>query len=304
MVNAFRVLLLANLMALFDNDFLTKLEYLSIISRKVFRGQLMAQRRTMQMGSGIEFADHRQYTAGDDFRYLDWNLYARHGELLLKRFQEEEDLHVYLLLDCSKSMAAGDPAKFDLARQITAALAYIALADLDRISVYAFANGVLNHFPLTRGKARILSLMKFLESLKPDGEGTNMSELPREFVLRAPRRGLALMLSDMYDPNGFRHGLDVLRHHKFEPHVIQIHHPAEANPKMLGDVELLDVETGDLRKITITEKHLKNYREVYERFLQSIRDYCSTYGIGCTITDNNITFDKLVLDMMRATGLG
>ncbi|MFY9255307.1 MAG: DUF58 domain-containing protein [Fuerstiella sp.] len=290
-------------MALFDKDFLTKLEYLSIVSRKVFRGQLMAQRRTMQLGSGIEFADHRQYTAGDDFRYLDWNLYARHGELLLKRFQEEEDLHVYLLLDCSKSMASGDPQKFDLARQVTAALAYIALSDLDRISVYAFANGVLNHFPLTRGKARILSLMKFLEELRADGEGTNMSELTREFVLRAPRRGLALMLSDMYDPSGFRKGLDVLRHHKFEPHVIQIHHPAEANPKLLGDVELHDIETDDLRKMTITEKHLRNYRDVYERFLQSIRDYCSTYGMGCTITDNSITFDQLVLNMMRATGI-
>ena len=74
-------------MALFDNDFLTKLEYLSIVSRKVFQGQLMAQRRTMQLGTGVEFADHRQYVPGDDFRYLDWNLYARHDELLLKRFQ-------------------------------------------------------------------------------------------------------------------------------------------------------------------------------------------------------------------------
>ena len=111
------------------------------------------------------------------------------------------------------------------------------------------------------------------------------------------------MLSDMYDPSGFRKGLDVLRHHKFEPHVIQIHHPAEANHKLQGDVELHDIETDDLRKMTITEKHLRNYRDVYERFLQSIRDYCSTYGMGCTITDNSITFDQLVLNMMRATGI-
>lgn len=264
----------------------------------------MAQRRTKQMGSGIEFADHRQYTAGDDFRYLDWNLYARHDELLLKRFQEEEDLHVYMLLDCSKSMASGEAGKFDLARQVTAALAYIALADLDRISVYAFADGVLNHFPLTRGKARILSLMQFLEQLSADGEATNMTQLTREFVMRAPRQGLALMLSDMYDPDGYRKALDVLRHHKYEPHVIQIHTKAEANPKLLGDVELQDVESNDTRKITITERHLKNYKSVYEKFQTSIREYCSRYGMGCTITDTDITFDQLVLDMMRATGLG
>src|SRR5918992_5978714 len=123
---------------LFDSDFLKKLEYLSLVSRRVFRGSILAQRRTMQLGGGIEFADHRQYAPGDDFRYLDWNVYARHGELLLKRFQEEEDLHVYFLLDCSRSMAYGEPSKFDLARQVTAALAYIALADLDRVAVAAF----------------------------------------------------------------------------------------------------------------------------------------------------------------------
>ena len=88
-------------MTLLDADFLKKLEYLSLVSRRVFRGQLLAQRRTMQTGGGIEFADHREYTSGDDFRYLDWNVFARHGELLLKRFQQEEDLHVYLFVDCS-----------------------------------------------------------------------------------------------------------------------------------------------------------------------------------------------------------
>ena len=289
-------------MALFDNDFLTKLEYLSIVSRKVFRGQLMAQRRTMQMGSGIEFADHRQYSPGDDFRYLDWNLYARHNELLLKRFQEEEDLHVYLLLDCSRSMAIGGTAKFDLARQVTAALAYIALADLDRISVFAFADGILKHFPLTRGKSRILSLLEFLTDLDADGEATSLTELSRHFTQRAPRRGLALVLSDFYDPAGFRKGLDILRHHKYEPHLIQFHNPSEANPQMLGDVELQDIESSDIRRITITEKHLRTYRGVFETFLTTLRQYCSNYGMGCTITDTDITFDKLVLNMMRASG--
>src|SRR5687767_4404535 len=159
-------------MPLFDSDFLKKLEYLSLVSRRVFRGSILAQRRTMQLGGGIEFADHRQYTPGDDFRYLDWNVYARHGDLLLKRFQEEEDLHVYFLLDCSKSMDFGEPSKFDFARQITAALAYIALADLDRITVVAFSDEIVADFPLTRGKARILALLKFLEDLQPQGTQT------------------------------------------------------------------------------------------------------------------------------------
>ena len=289
-------------MALFGKDFLTKLEYLSIVSRRVFQGQLMAQRRTRQTGSGIEFADHRQYTQGDDFRYLDWNLYARHGELLLKRFQEEEDLHVYFLLDCSRSMSTGTPAKFDLARQVAAALAYVALADLDRIAVFAFANNVTNHFPLTRGKARILSLMHFLERLPADGEGTNLAQLVQEFVTSVPRRGLAIVLSDLYDPRGFQKGLDLLRHHKFEAHVIQFFDKNEAEPKLLGDVELFDMETNELRTMTVTESRLKDYRVNYQAFMKSVRDYCKHYGIDHTVTDMEATFDQLVMSMMKASG--
>ncbi len=176
-------------MALFDSDFLKKLEYLSLVSRRVFRGQLLAQRRTMQLGGGIEFADHREYTPGDDFRYLDWNVYARHGELLLKRFQEEEDLHVYLLLDCSRSMSFGDPPKFDYVRQVGAALAYIALADLDRVAVVAFAGEVVADFPLTRGKARILSLLKFLENLEPQGAATDLAQGRTELRPSRPAPG-------------------------------------------------------------------------------------------------------------------
>src|SRR6516165_10685510 len=164
-------------MPLFDSDFLKKLEYLSLVSKRLFRGTLLAQRRTMQLGGGIEFADHREYTPGDDFRYLDWNLYARHDELLLKRFQEEEDLHVYFLLDCSRSMAFGERPKFDFARQVTAALAYIALADLDRVAIVAFAADIVADLPLTRGKGRILALLKFLEDLRPQGTDTNLGRV-------------------------------------------------------------------------------------------------------------------------------
>src|SRR5262245_55249090 len=183
-------------MPLFDSEFLKKLEYLSLVSKRVFRGSLMAQRRTMQMGGGIEFADHREYTPGDDFRYIDWNLFARHDDLLLKRFQEEEDLHVYLLLDCSRSMAFGRPPKFDFARQVTAALAYIALADLDRIAVVGFADDIVADFPLTRGKGRILALLKFLENLPAQGTDTNLTRVATGFVHRNQRRGLAIAISD------------------------------------------------------------------------------------------------------------
>lgn len=290
-------------MALFDSDFLKKLEYLSLISKRVFRGSLMAQRRTMQMGAGIEFADHREYTPGDDFRYLDWNLYARLDELLLKRFQEEEDLHVYFLLDASRSMAFGDPPKFDFARQVAAALAYIALADLDRIAVVAFANDIMADFPLTRGKGRILALLKFLEGLEPSGEETNLERVATGFIHREQRRGLVVVISDLYDPSGFERGLDLLRHRRYEPHVVQVYDKYEREPAdMLGDVEMWDVESGLSRKVTVTEKNMKQYRQLFEEFQTSVQEYCNRYGLGCTRTSTEIPFDQLILRMMRQAG--
>ncbi|HLN32076.1 MAG TPA: DUF58 domain-containing protein [Gemmataceae bacterium] len=290
-------------MPLFDSDFLKKLEYLSLISKRVFRGSLMAQRRTMQKGAGIEFADHREYTPGDDFRYLDWNLFARLDELLLKRFQEEEDLHVYFLLDASRSMAFGDPPKFDFARQVAAALAYIALADLDRIAVVAFANDIMADFPLTRGKGRILALLKFLEGLIPSGEDTSLERVATGFVHREQRRGLVVVLSDLYDTAGFERGLDILRHRRYEPHLVQIYDKYEKEPDgMLGDLEMWDVESGAARKVTVTEKNLRQYRLLFDDFQTSVQRYCNRYGLGCTRTSTEIPFDQLILRMMRQAG--
>ncbi len=290
-------------MSLFDSDFLKKLEYLSLVSRRVFRGRLLAQRRTKQLGGGIEFADHREYAAGDDLRYLDWNVYAKFGDLLLKRFQEEEDLHVYILLDASKSMDCGTPNKFDYARRIAAALAYIALADLDRVSIMAYADKPLDVLPLTRGKDRVLSILKFLENTKTAGAATDLATVAKSLVNRAQRTGLVVIISDLYDQAGFRAGVDLLRHRRFEPHVIQIHTVEEANPTFLGDIELDEVETGQRRKITVTERKLKQYNQLFHEFLTSIETYCKTYSLSCTRSTTDLPFDELIMRMMRASGI-
>ena len=289
---------------LFPADFLTRLEYLSIVSKRVFRGQLLAQRRTMQMGSGIEFSEHREYTTGDDLRYLDWNIYARHGDLLLKRFQEEQDLHVYLLLDCSRSMAFGSPAKFDLARHLAAALAYIALSDLDRIAIIAYADGVVAELPVTRGKARILPLMKFLTDLSTSGADTDLGKAVQGLVHRGTRSGLAIVISDLFDEHGFQRGLDQLRYHRFDTHVIQLHDPKEADPELLGDAELVDIETGTARKVTISERSLKTYKKLFADHQTAVRDYCHTYSMSCTQSPTTVPFDELILRMMRQSGAG
>src|SRR5262245_28423991 len=136
---------------LFDDEFQRKLEMLALVSRRVFAGRLRAERRTKKKGSGVEFADHRDYVEGDDFRSVDWNVYQRFGKLLVRLYEEEEDLSIYFLVDCSSSMGFGNGKKFDQARRIVAALAYVGLANLDRVTIVAVTDQMVTRMPTTRG---------------------------------------------------------------------------------------------------------------------------------------------------------
>src|SRR2546427_3635472 len=155
---------------IFDDEFMKKLEYLNIISKRLFPGQLRADRRTRTRGTGLEFADYRAYVAGDDFRHLDWKAYLRLNRLILKLFEEEADLPIYFFLDSSQSMSCRDPSKLDYARRVCAALCYIGLANLDRVNVISFADGVKNEMPPQRGKGRIFKIFRFLMQITPGGE--------------------------------------------------------------------------------------------------------------------------------------
>ncbi len=288
---------------MFDSAFLQRLEYLSLSSQRLFQGQLLAQRRTRRSGGGVEFAEHREYVQGDDLRHLDWQVYARHGDLLLKRFQEEEDLHVYILLDASKSMDVGRPHKFTYARQLAAALAYIALADLDRVSIVPYDQRPRNSLPLMRGKNNVLGLLRYLENLQTGGARTDLEAVVREFGRRAPRTGLVLLISDLFDQDGFRAGIDRLRHLQFEPHVIQIHTQEEASPQRLGDVELEDIETGQRQTLTVNEAVLRRYRARFAAFVEDIEGYCRRYGLSHTRTTTDVPYDQALLQMMRTSGV-
>ena len=225
---------------LFDEEFQRRLEVLAIVSRRLVAGRTRAERRSRKTGSGIEFADHRLYEPGDDFRYLDWNLYARTGRLLLRLYEEEEDLSVYVLLDVSRSMGFGaGTTKLAYAKKLAAALGYIALANLDRVSLLTFSDEMGDRLPPTRGKANIFKAFRFLRPLRADGR-TGTARALETFVAQNKRRGVAILISDLYDPEGFEGGINTLRYHKFEPYVIQVFAPEEVHPPLHGDVRLVD----------------------------------------------------------------
>ncbi|MSP17334.1 MAG: DUF58 domain-containing protein [Myxococcales bacterium] len=262
---------------------------------------MRAERRSKKLGAGIEFADHRQYSAGDDIRYLDWNVYGRMGRLLLRLFEEEEDLSIYLLVDCSKSMAIGTPSKLDHARRIVAALAYLGLANLDRVSIVPFADELRPRMEPARGKGRIFKTLEFLRAVEPGGP-TRIGPCLTRFVHQAKRRGLAVVISDFYDPVGWEEGLNALRHHGHETYAIQVYDEREANPALHGDLTLVDCETGETRDVTISRSLLASYREEYARYCAELEKFCASKGVPCFRAPTDLAFDELVLRVFRAGG--
>jgi uncharacterized protein (DUF58 family) len=288
--------------ALFDDRFLKTLEHLHMVSRKVFAGNLRAERRTRKVGSGIEFADHRTYARGDDFRYIDWNLYGRLDKLLLRLFEEEEDLHIYILVDVSDSMAIGTPLpKLHYAMQVGAALTYVGLANLDRVAVIPFAGKLIGRLPPSRGKNRIFRVFEFLRSCEIGGQ-TDLAECMKTFVGQNKRRGLAVLISDFYDPVGFEQGLNTLRYNKFEPFVLQVYDQREAEPQLHGDLALVDCETGDTREVTVSRSLLEAYQREHERYCKELEAYCTRYAMAFFRTHTGIPFNELVLQIFRSGG--
>jgi uncharacterized protein (DUF58 family) len=286
---------------LFDDAFQRRLEYLAIVARKVFAGRMRAERRTKKSGSGVEFADHRDYVPGDDFRYLDWNVYRRLGRLLVRLYEEEEDLSIYIVVDCSASMAFGGGEKLAYAKRLAAALAYIGLSNLDRVAVLGATDRIVKRIPSSRGKARIFTVLSLLRSLEAAGT-TDLGEALRTFAAEYKRRGVVVLLSDLFDPNGFERGINVLRYAKFEPLVIHVVDENDARPRVSGDVRVYDCETGDERDVTVTPKLLEQVRRAHGGYLAEIKRFCTERQVTYVAADVSVPFDDLVLSVLRRGG--
>ena len=286
---------------LFDDEFQRKLDYLAMVSRRVFSGAMRAERRTKKTGSGVEFADHRDYAAGDDFRYLDWHAYERFDRLLIRLYEEEEDLSIYFIVDNSSSMAFGDGEKLRPAKRLCAALAYVGLANLDRIAIVSATDEISGRMQPTRGKARIFRIFRFLRDVKAAGP-PDLGDAMKTFVAQHKRRGLAVLISDLYDPAGFERGINVLRYNKFEPFVLHVVDPREGKPDLKGDVRVYDCESGEEREVTVTAKVLERYGKAYEEYLEEVRRFCTSRQVSYFRADVTVPFDELILRVFRRGG--
>ena len=280
----------------FDDEFLKKLEYLHVVSKRAFAGQNRADRLTPKRGRGLEFADHRPYAPGDDFRHIDWKAYKRLNRLLLRLFDEERDLPIYLMLDVSRSMA--EPAKFDMARRVAAALCYIGLVHLDRLTILPFDLGLGAESSPGRGKGRIFRVFELLERLEADGR-TNLRESFKEFASRPRQLGLTVVISDFLDPSGFETGLKILRTIGHDVFVVHIASAGDRDAGAFGDLRFVDVETGELREIDVTPRLAKAYERAWLAHAAELARFCGRYDIGYVRADTERPFEEIVLKAFR-----
>ncbi|MHC4799869.1 MAG: DUF58 domain-containing protein, partial [Planctomycetota bacterium] len=286
---------------LLDPEFMNRLERLDIVSRKIFIGRMKGERRSKRKGQSAEFADYRNYAVGDDLRFLDWNIFARLEKLFIKLFFEEEDMHVNVLIDTSKSMDFGKPEKARYAKQIAAAIAYIGLVNYNRVSLVAYSDRYGPEMAGVRGRRMIHQVLAYLGDLQSAGIG-NMTAAFKRFAIRHPQPGVLLVISDFMDKGGYEAGLRYLIGRKYDTYVIQVLSPEEIEPSLAGDLRLRDVEDDDIAEITVSRALINRYKQNLNTYCQYLRDFCSRRDVNYLFTSTSVPFDQLVMTYLRKRG--
>lgn len=304
--------------SLLDPAFLRKLERLRIQARRTFPGTMRGERRSTRRGASVEFRDFRKYEAGDDFRHIDWSIFARLERLMLRQFVEEEDVRIDILIDQSRSMHFGQPiTKFDFARRAAAVLAFLAIGSLDRVGVATFDSTLRSRIRAVRGRGHLHAVLAFLAGLSAENHSLDVMdqtareagvELGRELdsvtdlsaVIRTYQRsnlrpGILFLISDFLDIGDFRLEMKLLNRRGFDLNLIQVLAPEEMHPEVTGDLMLVDSESGQAREATINERVLAAYRSTLSVYTDSLESFCRTNGIGYTRMSTDDSFEDLLL---------
>jgi len=295
--------------ALLTPELLRRLEQFQLLAARRAKSSAKGERRSKARGQSVEFADYRNYSHGDDFRYLDWNLYGRLEKLFVKLYEEERELPVRIFLDASESMTFGEPRKFDFARQVAAAIGYVALCGFDRVSVIPFPDllpqaensseqAMRGALRAVRGKKSFMQFFQNLGGVTARG-GADLNQALRRGALEARQAGVAVVLSDFLDPAGYEAGFGALIGRGFQVNAVQILAPEELNPTTYGDLRLVDAETGGLQEVTFGKFRLKAYQQTVQNYIQRLREFCQPRGIHFFSVRSDASLETLLLKQLR-----
>jgi len=283
---------------LLDPEFMNRLDALDVLSRKILQGKLQGERRSKRRGQSVEFADHRPYVAGDDLRFVDWNIYGRLEQLFLKLFIEEQDLTVHVMADASASMSVGEPSKELFIKKLAAALGYVSLVNNNRVTLSMFADGVVGQLANMRGRNYLHQMADFLLTAQCDGI-SQFEPACRQIANARIGSGVMIVLSDFLFKEGYDAALRRLIGRQYDLYVIQVLSPQELKPDFGGDLKLIDVEDADSAEITVSAALAKYYKRNLTAYCNELKDFCSRRGAVYALANSADSVESLVLNYLR-----
>jgi len=290
---------------LLDAALVAALDRLDITSRRPLQGTRQGERRSRRRGQGMEFADFRPYAAGDDLRFVDWNIYGRIERLFLRIFLEEEDLSLVVAIDESASMSFGTPAKFDVARRIAMALGYVGLVNQHRVSLAALRGDHAERLEGLRGRRKAAEAANWLLARSASG-AMDLATSLRDLSSARQGRGIAIVISDFLDEQGIEAGLRALRVRGWDTFALQVLAPEDLAPGahgIVGDLRLVDSERATEVEVTVSESLLREHRRRLEAHNARLRDLCTRVGARQLTIETTADLPRLMLETLRRGGL-
>ncbi|MBN2142419.1 DUF58 domain-containing protein [Candidatus Woesearchaeota archaeon] len=277
-----------------DTAFLRQLDRFHLVLKKRVLSNYQGERQSHAQGSGLTFADYKDYVPGDDFRNIDWKVFARTNKLYIKKYEEERDLSVHIIVDASSSMDYGKQIKkFEYASMIGIGFAYMALKNNEKFNFSTFADQ-LNYFKAKKGMNQLLEIIKRLEKQKITGN-SKLEGAFEEYKKFMHNKGFVVVISDfLYDLEEIKSVIS--RFTKHEVVIIQVLDPEERKLALYGDVMLEDSEMHTKLRTFISNRLLKNYREKLEGHIYSIKDACEKMGADFI----SITSDRPIFEAFYA----
>ena len=269
-----------------------RLSRLDLVARLVVEGFITGLHRSPYHGFSVEFSEYRPYMPGDPLRHVDWKVWGRTDRFYVKQFEEETNLRAYLLLDSSGSMGytSGNVTKLQYAVYLSAALSYLMLLQRDAVGVVTFDTKIRSYLPPRSVFSYLHVLLREMDQLKSRGK-THVSNTFHDLAERLKRRGLIIVLSDLFDdPVDVLNALKHFRHRKHEVIVFHILDPMETTFGFEGDTLFVDMETGD--KIHTQPWHIRSeYRKKVDQFLEDYKRECRQHRIDYVAMDTSQPFD-------------
>lgn len=280
-----------------DEDFIAMLEGHDLSIQNLMNGLFGGNRRSQAYGNSAEFADYRAYAAGDELKRVDWNLYARFKKLYLKLFVDERQLHHRIYFDTSASMDWGTPSKAYTALRIGAALGFLAVQAMDRVTFYGVSGELCQDLSGTvMGKDAFYSAIESLETLTFKG-GSELGKAINNTHESGAIGGISVLISDFLTDSDWKEAVDLMLQKRREVYLVQVLSRDEITPEISGKYTLRDPENRELDyRSDFSKEGLKAYRDAVAYHQGELQSFCASRGIGFFSVCTDEPLEKMLFD--------